>query len=152
VAAIPPAKFFVNRGVVGSPADIYHLLRPLLKQTIVYVHLRGRDVVTHGSGPVERIVIDRADVSTYFTPLSICLNVDSFEYLEFETGPDALVTYALVQGDERVVLTYLPSGAETNDPMTGQPTLELVPDDYVQMELGGLGADTGGEPGRQEMG
>ena len=71
----------------GSPADIYHLLRPLLKQTIVYVHLRGRDVVTHGSGPVERIVIDRADVSTYFTPLSICLNVDLFEYLEFETGP-----------------------------------------------------------------
>jgi hypothetical protein len=146
VAAIPPAKFFVNRGVVGSPADIYHLLRPLLKQTVVYVHVRGREVVTHGSGPVERIVIDRPDVSTYFTPLSICLNVDSFEYLEFETGPDAQVTYALVQGDERVVVTYHPDGAEAGDPMAGQSTLELVREEYVQMELGGLGPGAGGEP------
>jgi hypothetical protein len=153
VAALPPAKFFVNRGVVGSSTDIYHLLRPLLKQTIAYVYVRGREVSAHGSGPVERIVIDRSDVSTYFTPLSICVNVDSFEYLEFETRADALVTYALVQGDERVVLTYLPAGADPDDPMSGQPTLELLRDEYVQMELGGLGTQgTGGEPGRDASG
>jgi hypothetical protein len=153
VAAHPPAKFFVNRGVVGGPADIYHLLRPLLKQSVAYVFVRGRDVVAHGAGPVERIVVNRSDVSSYFTPLSICLNVDSFEYLEFETGPDALVTYALVQGDERVILSYLPAGAEAPDPMAGQATLDLVPDEYVQMELGGLGAPgTGGEPGRDGQG
>ena len=144
MAALPPAKFFVNRGVVGSPTDLYHLLRPLLKQTIGYAYVRGQEVVAHGSGPVERIVIDRADVSSYFTPLSVCLNVDSFEYLEFETRPDGLVSYALVQGDERVVLTYLPSGTDPEDPMPGQQTLELVRDDYVQMELNGLGAQEAG--------
>lgn len=144
VAALPPAKFFVNRGVVGSPTDLYHLLRPLLKQVVAYAYVRGQEVVTHGSGPVERIVIDRADVSSYFTPLSVCLNVDSFEYLEFETRPDGLISYALVQGDERVVLTYVPSGADPDDPMPGQQTLDLVRDDYVQMELNGLGSQGSG--------
>ncbi len=149
MAALPPAKFFVNHGVVASPTDLYHLLRPLLKQTIAYAYVRGHEVIAHGSGPVERIVIDRPDVSTYFTPLSVCLNVDSFEYLEFETRPDGMVTYALVQGDERVALTYLPAGAEPDDPLVGQPTLDLVHDEYVQMELGGLGATgTGADPGR----
>jgi hypothetical protein len=144
VPALPPAKFFVNRGVVGSPTDLYHILRPLLKQTIAYVYIRGREVVAHGSGPVERIVLDRPDVSTYFTPLSVCLNVDSFEYLEFETRPDGLVTYALVQGDERVILTYMAAGADAEDALTVQPTLELMRDAYVQMELGGLAAPGSG--------
>lgn len=149
MAALPPAKFFVNHGVVASPTDLYHLLRPLLKQTIAYAYVRGHEVIAHGSGPVERIVIDRPDVSTYFTPLSICLNVDSFEYLEFETRLDGMVTYALVQGDERVTLTYLPAGAEPDDPLGGQSTLDLVRDEYVQMELGGLGTTgAGGDPGR----
>ena len=35
-----------------------HLLRPLLKQTVTYRYLRGRDVVAHGTGWVERIVVD----------------------------------------------------------------------------------------------
>ncbi len=139
MTSLPPAKFFVNRGVVGSRVDIYHLLRPLLKQTVAYVYLRGREVEAHGSGPVERLAIDRPDVSSYFTPLSICLNVDSFEYLEFDTRPEGLITYALVQGDERVVLTYVPADAEIELPDVAQPTLELVRDEYVQMELGGLG-------------
>ena len=42
---VPPAKFFVNRGVVSSRADMQHLLRPLLKQTVSYRFLRGRDLV-----------------------------------------------------------------------------------------------------------
>ncbi len=145
MAALPPAKFFVNHGVIGSPTDLYHLLRPLLKQTVAYAYLRGREVVAHGVGPVERIVIDRPDVSTYFTPLSVCVNVDSFEYLEFDTRPDGAVTFALVQGDERVVITYQADGSEPEDGMAAQATLDLVRDDYVQMELGGLGAP--GAPG-----
>jgi len=149
VAAQPPAKFFVNHGVVGSPADLYHLLRPLLKQTVAYAYVRGRDVVAHGSGPVERIVIDRPDVSSYFTPLSVCLNVDSFEYLEFESRPDGLVAYALVQGDERVVLTYLAAGTDAAEPLPGQQTLDLVRDDYVQMELNGLGLPGPADPGSE---
>ena len=66
-------------------------------------YLRGRDLVAHGTGWVERIVFDDPETSTYFTPLAISLNIDSFEHLEFETRPDQLLVYTLVQGDERVV-------------------------------------------------
>ncbi len=64
--------------------------------------------MTHGAGWVERIVVDQPDVSSFFTPLSICLNVDSWEHLEFETRADQLLSYTLVQGDERVVLEFSP--------------------------------------------
>ena len=111
----PPAKFFVNQGVVNSRTDILHLLRPLLKQTVTYRYLRGRDTVAHGTGWVERIVVDSDDVSTYFTPLAITLNIDSFEHLEFETRPDQLLVYTLVQGDERVVVEFAPVGPGTDD-------------------------------------
>ena len=106
----PPAKFFVNSGLVSTPTDIYNLLRPLLKQTVSYRYFRGRAVVSNGTGWVERIVVDRPEVSTFFTPLSICLNIDSFEHLEFETRPDQLIVYTLVQGDERIVVEFAPVG------------------------------------------
>ena len=32
----PPAKFFVNDGVVSTREDMLNLLRPLLKQTVTY--------------------------------------------------------------------------------------------------------------------
>ena len=65
---------------------------------------------SHGTGWVERIVVDADDTSTYFTPLAITLNIDSFEHLEFETRPDQLLVYTLVQGDERVVVEFAPIG------------------------------------------
>jgi hypothetical protein len=137
----PAAKFFVNHGVVSSRTDMLHLLRPLLKQTVTYRYLRGREVVSHGTGWVERIVVDADESSTYFTPLAISLNIDSFEHLEFETRPDQLLVYALVQGDERVVVEFAPvgPGAEDNSPFA--PTqLAFEMRDYVQMELSGLEA------------
>ena len=109
----PAAKFFVNQGVVSSRTDMLHLLRPLLKQTVTYRYLRGREVISHGTGWVERIVVDADDISTYFTPLAITLNIESFEHLEFETRPDQLLVYALVQGDERVVVEFAPVGPGT---------------------------------------
>ena len=111
----PAAKFFVNQGVVSSRSDMLHLLRPLLKQTVTYRYLRGREVVSHGTGWVERIVVDADDISTYFTPLAITLNIDSFEHLEFETRPDQLLVYALVQGDERVIVEFAPIGPTSED-------------------------------------
>ena len=134
----PPAKFFVNQGVVNSRTDILHLLRPLLKQTVTYRYLRGRDTVAHGTGWVERIVVDADDVSTYFTPLAITLNIDSFEHLEFETRPDQLIVYTLVQGDERVVVEFAPVGRVISDEPE-QQQLGFPTTDYVQMELGTLG-------------
>ena len=135
----PAAKFFVNQGVVASPTDMLHLLRPLLKQTVTYRYLRGREVVSHGTGWVERIVTDAPDTSTYFTPLAITLNIDSFEHLEFETRPDQLLVYTLVQGDERVVVEFAPIGAdaESMSPFETRPRA-FDTYEYVQMELLGL--------------
>ena len=137
----PPAKFFVNQGVVTSRTDMLHLLRPLLKQTVSYRYQRGRETVAHGTGWVERIVVDADDISTYFTPLAITLNIDSFEHLEFETRPDQLLVYALVQGDERVIVEFAPVGPGSEDASPFAPRqLEFDTRDYVQMELLGLDA------------
>lgn len=131
----PPAKFFVNSGLVSTPVDIYHLLRPLLRQTVAYRYLRAGRVVSHGTGWVERIVADRPDVASFFTPLSICLSVASWEHLEFETRPDQLITYTLVQNDERVVLEFVPSGSGEDDTAVQEPLPFQVAPGYIQMEL-----------------
>ena len=139
----PPAKFFVNQGVVTSRTDMLHLLRPLLKQTVTYRYQRGRELVSHGTGWVERIVSDEPDISTFFTPISITLNIDSFEHLEFETRADQLLVYVLVQGDERVVVEFAPAGPGEDDPSQVPLQLEFDTSGYVQMEL--LGMDERGE-------
>ena len=131
----PAAKFFVNSGLVSSPTDIYNLLRPLLKQTVSYRYFRSQALVSHGTGWVERIVVDRPEVSTFFTPLSICLNIDSFEHLEFETRPDQLIVYTLVQGDERIVVEFAPVGRGGADEPEQQRLDFPATADYVQMEL-----------------
>lgn len=134
----PPAKFFVNSGLASNPVDIYHLLRPLLRQTVAYRYLRAGKVVSHGTGWVERIVADRPDVSSFFTPLSICLSVASWEHLEFETQPDQLISYTLVQGDERVILRFVPPpGGEHDEPIQVPLPFQVLPG-YIQMELNAL--------------
>ena len=138
MSSAPPAKFFVNQGVVSSRADMGHLLRPLLKQTVSYRYLRGRELVSHGTGWVERVVVDQPDVSSYFTPLAITLNIDSFEHLEFETRPDQLLVYTLVQGDERVVLEFAPVGSSDDASPFAPLQLQWETGGYVQMELLGL--------------
>ena len=131
---MPPAKFFVNRGIVSSRTDLLNVLRPLEKQTVAYRYYRGHELVQHGLGWVERIVANEPETSTFFTPLSICLNVDSFEHLGFETRPDQLVVYTLVEGDEKVVLEYAPLRERpSGEPAPGQ--LAFDTSGFVQMEL-----------------
>ncbi len=131
----PAARFFVNSGIVTGRVDMHHLLRPLLKQTVSYRYFRGITLVTAGTGWVERIVVDQPGVSSFFTPLSICINVDSWEHLEFDTRPDQLLGYTLVQGDERVVLEFTP-GVHSTDDGSVQQSLPLDPlSQYIQMEL-----------------
>ncbi len=134
MSSVPPAKFFVNRGIVNGRADMLNLLRPLEKQTVAYRYLRGRVSVAQGMGWVERIVADEPETSTFFTPLSICLNVDSFEHLEFETREDQLLTYCLVQGDEAVVIDLAPGGVVSASGFEPRQ-LEFDTSGYVQMEL-----------------
>jgi hypothetical protein len=140
----PPAKFFVNSGLASNPVDIYHLLRPLLRQTVAYRYLRAGKIITYGTGWVERIVADRPDVSSFFTPLSICLSVASWEHLEFETRPDQLIVYTLVQGDERVILQFLPSPGGDEQAAIQQPLPFQVLPGYIQMELNAPESD--GQP------
>jgi hypothetical protein len=139
VTTVPTAKFFVNQGVVTSRVDMQNLLRPLLKQTVSYRYQRGRELVAHGTGWVERIVVDDPETSTYFTPISISLNVDSFEHLEFDTRPDQLLVYALVQGDERVTIEYAPLTVDETG-THGAQQLTFDTSGFVQMELQGLEA------------
>jgi hypothetical protein len=143
LSSVPPAKFFVNHGLVTTGADMQHLLRPLLKQTVTYHYFRGRELVSHGTGWVERIVSDEPAISTFFTPISITLNIDSFEHLEFETRPDQLLVYTLAQGDERVVVEFAPTGSLEDGSPFAPHQLEFDTSGYVQMEL--LGLDERGE-------
>jgi hypothetical protein len=106
------AKLYINTGVVTGKSDIYNILRPLLKQTVSYTYRRGSKVESTGTGWVERIVVDHPEVASYFTPLAICLNLDSFDYLQFDTTSDQLLVYTLVIGNERVVLEFAASGAQ----------------------------------------
>lgn len=135
------AKFFVNSGIVTGRADMHNLLRPLQKQTVTYTYLRGHEVVASGIGWVERVVVDDPEVSTYFTPLVICLNVDSFEQLEFETRSDQLLSYTLVQGDERIRIEFAALDRAAGEDANQQ--LFLPETGYVQMELTGLEQDEG---------
>ncbi|MEK6721548.1 MAG: hypothetical protein AABZ33_12915 [Chloroflexota bacterium] len=134
----PHAKFFVNAGVVTSRIDMQHVLRPILKQTVTYRYLRGRELVTHGTGWVERLVVDQPDISTFFTPIAITINIDSFEHLEFETRPDQLLVYQLVNGDERIVLEFAPVGAVDDESPMAPRQLAFDTSGFVQMELLGL--------------
>jgi hypothetical protein len=102
-------------------------------------------MVSNGTGWVERIVVDRPEVSTFFTPLSICLNIDSFEHLEFETRPDQLIVYTLVQGDERIVVEFAPVGRGDADEVEQQRLDFPATADYVQMELSTLESGDGSD-------
>lgn len=131
----PPAKFFVNQGVVSSREDMLNLLRPLLKQTVTYRYFRERELISHGTGWVERIVTEQPEISSYFTPIAVTLNVDSFEHLEFTTRPDQLLVYTLVQGDERVVVEFAPVADGAGRSPFEPEQLAFDTSGYVQMEL-----------------
>jgi len=134
MARLTPARFFVNSGIVASRTDIHNLLRPLVKQTVSYRYYRGRDLVASGTGWVERVVVDEPETSSYFTPVSICLNVDSFEQLDFDTRSDQMIVYTLIQGDERVVLEYASLG-EQGRGAEAPGQLAFDTSGFVQMEL-----------------
>ncbi len=138
-----PAKLYINTGVVTAKSDIYNILRPLLKQTVSYTYYRGARVESSGTGWVERIVVDHPDVASYFTPLAICVNLDSFDYLQFDTTSEQLLVYTLVIGSERVVLEFAAGGSrpsEGDESAAGRPlprnAEELARDlRFIQMEL-----------------
>jgi hypothetical protein len=153
------AKLYINTGVVTGKNDIYNILRPLLKQTVSYSYFRGNQLQSHGTGWVERLVVDHPEIASYFTPLAICLNLDSFDYLQFDTTSEQLLVYTLVIGNERVVLEFAaagqrPEGAEELSP-NGRPLPrnadELARDlRFIQMELMMSESSEQGDQGEDE--
>jgi hypothetical protein len=137
------AKLYINTGVVTDKSDIYNILRPLLKQTVSYTYRRGGQLIGSGTGWVERIVVDHPEIASYFTPLSICLNLDSFDYLQFDTTSDQLLVYTLTIGEEVLVLEFAaasPRVGLAEDVDEGRPlprsAEELARDlRFIQMEL-----------------
>jgi len=136
------AKLYINTGLVTDKSDIYNILRPLLKQTVTYTYFRGNQAASGGTGWVERLVVDHPEIASYFTPLSICLNLDSFDYLQFDTTSDQLLTYTLVIGSEKVVIEFAQATPEIG--IEDEATLRVpdtAPDDrvldpdFIQMEL-----------------
>jgi hypothetical protein len=137
----PRAKLYINTGLVTDKSDIYNILRPLLKQTVTYSYYRGNQVASSGTGWVERLVVDHPEIASYFTPLSICLNLDSFDYLQFDTTSDQLLTYTLVIGSEKVVIEFAQASGEIGIEDEIPIRVTAVPDglgldpDFIQMEL-----------------
>ena len=135
------AKLYINTGVVTNRTDIYNILRPLLKQTVTYTYYRGAQVESSGTGWVERVVLDHPEIASYFTPLSICINLDSFEYLQFDTTSEQLLVYTLVIGSERVVLEFAASTPSVGDGTAATHPLPRDADElardlrFIQMEL-----------------
>jgi hypothetical protein len=155
------AKLYINTGVVTGKNDIYNILRPLLKQTVSYSYYRGNQLLGHGTGWVERLVVDHPEIASYFTPLAICLNLDSFDYLQFDTTSEQLLIYTLVIGNERVVLEFAAAGQRPLDgeeiTTNGRPLPrnadELARDlRFIQMELMMSESSEQGEPGEDEDG
>ena len=137
------AKLYINTGVVTNKTDVYNILRPLLKQTVTYTYYRGNQVTSSGTGWVERIVVDHPEIASYFTPLSICLNLDSFDYLQFDTTSRAAAGlhagHRLRAGGARVRGRRLAPGRQ-EESGNGRPlprnAEELARDlRFIQMEL-----------------
>jgi hypothetical protein len=109
---------------------------------VTYSYFRGNQVASGGTGWVERLVVDHPEIASYFTPLAICLNLDSFDYLQFDTTSDQLLTYTLVIGSEKVVIEFAQTATEIGiedeapirAPATAPDDLALDPD-FIQMEL-----------------
>jgi hypothetical protein len=138
------AKLYINTGVVTNRGDIYNILRPLLKQTVSYTYYRGNQVTSSGTGWVERVVVDHPEIASYFTPLAICLNLDSFDYLQFDTTSEQLLVYTLVIGSERVVMEFATAAPRPDDGEELQPNGRPLPRNadelardlrFIQMEL-----------------
>ena len=83
------------------------------------------------------VVTSRTDMLHLLRPL---LKQTVTYRLEFDTRPDQLLVYTLVQGDERVVVEFAPIGPAADDTPFAPRQLAFDTSDFVQMELLGLEA------------
>ena len=125
---------FVNRGLVVQRADKANILRPLLHQTVSYRHLRDGEQIVRGHGWVEEVLGDDPEVSSIFTPLTITINVDAFESIEFDLSEPGSLRYVLRSGADAVEIEYQ-AGTQVPDAAPVKSWLEYRGEQYVQIEL-----------------
>jgi hypothetical protein len=85
-------------------------------------------------GWVEEVLGDDPEVSSIFTPLTITINVDAFQSVEFDLSEPGHLRYTLRSSDAVVEIEY---SAGTAIPRT-EPVrtwLEYRGEEYVQIEL-----------------
>ena len=149
--ASPPAKFFVNQGVVSSrdrhARTCSGRSSSRRSRTATSAAASSSPTAPAGSSGSSSTHPETRPTSRRSRSR---LNIDSFEHLEFETRPDQLLVYTLVQGDERVIIEFAPIGAGGEDASPFAPRqLEFDTSGFVQMELLGprRSAATDGRPG-----
>jgi hypothetical protein len=125
---------FVNRGLVVQRADKANILRPLLRQTVSYRHLREGEQIVRGHGWVEEVLGDDPEVSTIFTPLTITINVDAFDSVEFDLSEPGNLRYVLRSGSDAVEVEFQ-AGAQVPVAAPVKSWLEYRGEQYVQIEL-----------------
>ena len=125
---------FVNRGLAVLRADKANVLRPLLRQTVHYRHLRDGALLARGVGWVEEVLGDDPGVSTIFTPLTITINVDAFESVQFDLEEPGCLRYTLRSRDEAIEIEYR-AGRPIPEEEPVRTWLEYRGEEFVQIEL-----------------
>lgn len=125
---------FVNQGLALGRADKANVLRPLLRQTVTYRRLQDGKTIAAGMGWVEEVLGDDPEVSSIFTPLTITINVDAFESVEFDLAEVGRLRYVLRRGDEAIELEYR-AGTPVPEEAPLRTWLDVRAEQYVQIEL-----------------
>ena len=125
---------FVNRGLAILRADKANVLRPLLRQTVAYEHRVGGELIARGVGWVEEVLGDDPEISSIFTPLTITINVDAFQSVEFDLSEPGHLRYTLRSADAVVAIEYR-AGATIARSEPVRTWLEYRGEEYVQIEL-----------------
>jgi hypothetical protein len=98
-----PAPCIIDQGIVVNKDDIVRLLNPLSR--VSYVHSIDHHVQSEGEGYILEIFSDPVQ-ATLVANHGICINVQSFDYLELHLSPNGETYYDLVQ--ENRVLRLIP--------------------------------------------
>jgi hypothetical protein len=125
---------FVNQGLAIGRADKANVLRPLLRQTVSYRRQRGAVTIASGIGWVEEVLGDDPEVSSIFTPLTITINVDAFDSVQFDLEEVGHLRYVLRRGDESIELEYR-AGVPVPVAAPLRTWLDVRAEQYVQIEL-----------------
>ena len=125
---------FVNQGLAIGRADKANVLRPLLRQTVSCRRQQGGTTIASGIGWVEEVIGDDAEVSSIFTPLTITINVDAFDSVQFDLEEVGHLRYVLRRGDEAIELEYR-AGVPVPHEAPLRTWLDVRAEQYVQIEL-----------------